>query len=189
VLVLPGFGAGDTSTASLRGYLTTLGYRVRGWGLGINRGNVPTLMRAVVELLDSFADSSQQPVALVGWSLGGVLAREAARERPRTVQQVITMGSPIIGGPRYSVVAPWFARQGFDFDAIERRIEERERTPIEVPITAIYSRRDGVVAWQACLDRRHAHARNVEVFSTHTGLGFDPDVYRIVASRLGGVRS
>ena len=182
VLVLPGFGTGDASTVGLRGFLNLLGYRAQGWQLGINRGDVRALMPRVIEQAARVAAGGT--VRLVGWSLGGTLARETARERPDLVHCVVTLGTPAIGGPKYTAAGAAYRRQGYDLDAIEREVVARERTPIRVPVTAIYSRNDGVVAWEACVDRHTPGVEHVEVRGTHTGLGYNPDVYRIVADRL-----
>ncbi|HWP60751.1 MAG TPA: hypothetical protein VNL14_22850 [Candidatus Acidoferrales bacterium] len=184
VLVLPGYGGGDLSTVFLRGYLHLLGYRVRGLGRGANSRNVPELLVRVLRLVVSFAREAQQKVRLVGWSLGGYLAREAARERPDLVQQVITLGTPVVGGPKYTVVARAFRRRGIDLDRIEAEIASRNRVGLITPVTAIYSRSDAVVAWQACMDPHCSNVEHVEVASTHIGLGFSPEVYRIIAERL-----
>jgi hypothetical protein len=184
VLVLPGFGTGDASTAVLRAYLRYLGHRPHGWGLGRNTGDVPALLARVLERLDRIAAESRRPVALIGWSLGGVLAREAARERPAAARLVITLGSPVIGGPKYTAVAGFYRRQGLDLDAIEAQVAARNQQPIEIPVTAIYSRRDGVVAWRACIDRHTPQVDHVEVEATHLGLGFSPRVFEIIAKRL-----
>ncbi len=184
VLVLPGFGTGDASTAVLRAYLNLLGYAAQGWGLGTNRGDVAALLPRVIERATRAASRAEGKVRLVGWSLGGTLAREAARERPDLVERVITLGTPAVGGPKYTAVGAVYRRQGYDLDAIEAAVAARERVPIGVPLTAIYSRGDGVVAWQACIDRHTPGVEHVEVRGTHTGLGFNPDVYRIVAAHL-----
>jgi pimeloyl-ACP methyl ester carboxylesterase len=184
VLVLPGFGAGDGSTSLLRAYLRLLGYRVRGWNLGLNGGDVPSLIPRVVERTAAYAGETGEPVRLLGWSLGGYLAREAARERPDAVDRVVTLGTPVIGGPKYTSVGRLYASRGYDLDAIEAAVEERNRNPIRVPVTAIYSRSDGVVAWEACIDRVGPHVEHVEVDTTHLGLGLSPDVYRIIARRF-----
>ena len=184
VLVIPGYGAGDGSTSLLRGYLRLLGYQVRGWGLGRNRGNVGTLIPRVAELAEGWAAEAGRPLRLVGWSLGGYLAREAARERPAAVDRVVTFGSPVVGGPKYTAVAGAYRSRGYDLDAIEAEVSAREQKPITVPITAIYTRRDHVVAWQACIDHTSPDVEHVEVYSTHLGLGVDPEVFLIVADRL-----
>ncbi len=184
VMVLPGFGTGDASTLTLQGFLSLLGYRVRGWGLSVNLGDVPALIPQVMSRVERFAASARAPLRLVGWSLGGVLARETARERPDLVQRVVTLGSPVVGGPKYTAAGALYRAGGADLDALEAAIEARNATPIRVPITAIYSRADAVVAWQACIDRHSPDVEHVEVSATHLGLGFAPDVYRIVGERL-----
>jgi esterase/lipase len=184
VLLLPGFSAGDASMWLLRGFLRRLGWDARGWGLGTNRGDAPSLLPRVTEVAERLAARSGRPVHLVGWSMGGFLARELARDRADLAAQVVTMGTPVVGGPKYTAVGALFRRRGYDLDAIEAECEARARRPIEAPITAIYSRRDGVVAWQACIDRASRCVEHVEVASTHTGLGFDLRVWRIVAERL-----
>jgi len=184
VLVLPGFAAGDTSTLILRAYLRRLGYRVRGWGLGVNSGEVRRLVRELARGVAARARAEGAPLRLVGWSLGGYLAREVARELPEHVDRVVTLGSPVIGGPRYTATAAFYRAAGADLDAIDAAIAERERTPIRVPITAIYSETDGIVDWHACIDRKSPRVEHVRVRSTHLGLGFSPEVLRIVARSL-----
>lgn len=184
VLVLPGFGASDTSTAILRSYLAYLGYDVRGWQLGTNRGNVEELLPRVIEKAHEYFNDCDVPLRLVGWSLGGYLAREVARDHPEIVDRVITLGSPVVGGPKYTAAAKVYEMNGFDLDAIEQSVEERYMVPIQVPITAIYSKHDGVVAWRACVDERSPNVDHIEVTSTHLGLGFDPTVFRLVAEHL-----
>jgi pimeloyl-ACP methyl ester carboxylesterase len=185
VLVLPGYGAGDASTAVLRGYLRRLGWDARGWGLGRNSGDVPGLVPRVADLVAGVARASGRRVRLVGWSLGGYLAREAARERPADVERVVTLGSPVVGGPKYTAVAEVYRRRGFDLDAIEAAVAERSRVPLDVPVTAVYSRSDGVVAWRACVDESPG-TDHVEVRTTHLGLGFAPEVLCVVARALAG---
>ena len=183
VLVLPGYRVGDATTVLLRNYLRFLGYRVRGIG-GTKSQEVPELLMRVLRRLGSQHRNTGQPVQIVGWSLGGYLAREAARERPDLVRQIITLGTPVIGGPKYTVVAHAMRRRGIDVEALAAEIEVRNQISLTTPVTAIYSRRDAVVAWEACIDRDCANVEHVEVATTHVGLGFSPAVYRIIAERL-----
>jgi pimeloyl-ACP methyl ester carboxylesterase len=184
VLVLPGFGANDASTSVIRAFLRRIGFDAHGWGLDRNHGDVMALLGPVRDAVERMADRAGSPVQLVGWSLGGVLARETARDAPEAVRQVITFGTPVVGGPKYTQVGARYMRRGFDLDALEALVIERHRQPIAAPVTAIYSRADGIVAWRACIDPWTPDVEHVEVGSTHLGLGFDPDVYRIVAERL-----
>ena len=184
VMVLPGYGADDGSTAVLQGYLRWLGYRAEGWGLGRNNGAVSRLLPLAVERVGEMADAAGAPVALVGWSLGGYVAREVARDLPEHVARVITLGTPVVGGPKYTAVASAYRRRGVDLDAVERAVRERARRPIRRPITAIFSRNDQIVSWQACVDTSSPEVEHVEVDATHVGLGFSADVFQIVAKRL-----
>jgi pimeloyl-ACP methyl ester carboxylesterase len=188
VLVLPGFMAGDASTAALRNFLHAIGYRVHGWGLGQNRGRMLTYLPPLTSLLERYSAHQSRPVSLVGWSRGGVLARELARERPELVSRVITMGSPVKGGVAATSIARIVERQtGLTAADLQRLQRERDARPITTPITAIYSKTDGVVAWQACIDDVSPNVRHVEVRGSHIGLGFNAQVFAIVAERLAGV--
>jgi pimeloyl-ACP methyl ester carboxylesterase len=184
VVLVPGYGTTDRWLWPLGRYLTWLGYRVSGWGLGRNRGRVPQLVPRLGARIVAFAERDGGPVRLVGWSLGGYIAREVARDLPDSVHRVVTFGSPVVGGPKYTATARRYLKRGFDLDEIERRVAERETVPLQVPVTAIYSRRDGIVAWEACIDRENPVVEHVEVRATHFGMGFSPDVYEIVARRL-----
>jgi dienelactone hydrolase len=144
---------------------------------------VAALVPQVIALTERLAVDG--PVPLLGWSLGGVLARETARERPGLVSQVITMGTPVVGGPKYTLTARTYAARGADLDHIERMVAERNRVPITVPVTAIYSKNDGVVDWRACIDH-HNEVEHIEVRATHLGMGASAEVFDIVARRLAG---
>jgi pimeloyl-ACP methyl ester carboxylesterase len=184
IMILPGYGAGDGSTVLLKGYLRLLGYRARGWGLGRNVGNATELMPRILKRIASFARRANQKVHLIGWSFGGYLARELARERGDLVGQVITLGTPVIGGPKYTVVAAAFRRRGIDIEAIAAEVEARNQISFTAPVIAIYSRCDCVVAWRACIDTEARNVEHIEVHTTHLGLGFSPEVYKIIAQRL-----
>ena len=96
----------------------------------------------------------------------------------------MTLGSPVVGGPKYTAVAETYRQQGVDLDEIERQVAERTRVPLRTPVTAVYSRRDGVVAWQACIDPQGDTVEHVEVAATHLGLGFSAEVFEVLAERL-----
>lgn len=183
VLVLPGFGASDVSTAVLCRFLRHHRHDAVGWGLGTNRGDVHALVPKVITLATRLAERNGGPIPILGWSLGGVLARETARERPDLVRRVITMGTPVIGGPKYTLTARTYAAQGADLDEIESIVDARNRVPITVPITAIWSKNDGVVDWRACIDH-HNPVEHVQVRATHLGMGASAEVFDIVARRL-----
>lgn len=189
VVDIPGWRAPELSGAPLRGYLRSLGYDARGWGFGTNAGDprrdVDRLARRVLDLVDE----GDAAVSLIGWSLGGVIAREVARRHPEAVRQVITYGTPVVGGPAYTTVARAYGHDaGAAADRVTRRLDAA--APIRVPLTAVFSKRDGIVSWQACIDRSSPDVEHVEVSSTHLGMGVDPDVWALVADRLaaGGGR-
>jgi pimeloyl-ACP methyl ester carboxylesterase len=185
VILLPGFGAGPRSMRLMESFLRRRGHRVRDWGLGRNTGDVRKFRAQLQRIVEtSIRAPDGEPVVLVGWSLGGYIAREYAREHPGEVRKVITLGSPVIGGPRYTATAEWYRTQGYDLARVERTIKDRYATPLTVPITAIYSKRDGIVAWQACIDHWSPNVRHIEVNETHLGMGFAPRVIAIVADEV-----
>jgi len=188
VLVLPGFTASDRSTAVLRQYLDTLGYTTFTWDLGRNLGprSVGREGQHLQARLRAIHDQSGQKISLVGWSLGGVMARRLARHTPEAVRRVISLGSPFTGNPRATNV--WRLYEGLsgerlDDEAALRRLREDEAA-LPVPATAIYSRSDGIVAWQNCMEPDGEATENIEVYGSHCGLPYNPAVLFAVADRL-----
>lgn len=190
VVVMPGFGTGDRSTALIRRGLISEGFRASGWGIGKNHGDAERQLSPLLASLDVIYEQERQknPAAtidLVGWSLGGYLAREAARERPQYVRRVVTMAAPIIGGPKYTAAANLFRKKGLDLDDIERRVAEREeRNPLRVKVYALYSKRDGVVDWKACLDHDCAQTEHIEIDATHWTIGISQKTIKLIARCL-----
>jgi hypothetical protein len=183
VVDVPGWRAPELSGLPVRRYLSWLGYDARGWGFGTNTGDPQRDVKRLTSSVAGLAEESGRPVSLVGWSLGGVIAREVARRRPDLVRSVITYGTPVVGGPTYTAVAgAYSAELRRDAQRVTSRLDAEQ--PITVPMTVIYSRRDGVVSWQACIDRVSPDVEHVEVRSTHIGMGLDPDVWGVVAQRL-----
>jgi pimeloyl-ACP methyl ester carboxylesterase len=190
VMVLPGFLAGDESTAMLRRYIAGLGYASLPWGLGRNTGHLEIMQRSLQDRLTQVWDEYQGQVSLVGQSLGGVYARELARLFPERVRQVITLGSPF-GVTNANAANPMirrlFERQtGMTIGQMREAIValDPNRTP-PVPLTAIYSKGDGIVNWRVCKETVEDHqTQNIEVCGSHCGMGFNPVIYRIIADRL-----
>lgn len=187
VMLLPGYGADESSMRPLQKYLDYLGYDTYDWSIGRNKGDVEGYIQRAGERVKALhADLDGAPVTLIGWSLGGVVARETARLFEPYVREVITMGTPIIGGPKYTAIGHRFAKQnGIDLDAFEIKVHERNSIGIRQPVTAIYSKSDGVVGWEACVDVYNPHARNLRVNSSHFGLGVSGKVWKLIAETLG----
>ncbi|TFZ08455.1 esterase/lipase family protein [Ramlibacter humi] len=184
VLVFPGLSASDATTIPLRRYLSSLGYAARGWDQGFNFGpRAGVLERARQDLQDA-CQSSGGPVSLVGWSLGGVYARELAKEFPQLVRCVVTLGTPFSAHPKSTNA--WRIYELASGRDIEREASQYDLPAAPpVPTTSIYSRSDGIVAWQGSLQRPdHARTENIEVVASHMGLGLNPSAWWAVADRL-----
>jgi hypothetical protein len=192
VLVLPGFIAGDDSTVPLRRVLADRGHAVRGWRLGRNVGPTDRIVAGMRRQLDGMYRTSGRKVSVIGWSLGGVYARLLARERPEIIRQVITLGSPyrIAPGDRSSASRMWERLEPWHSHELPMLgIDEETRPPLQVPATSIYTRDDGVVRWQLCIDDTgpdspNPRAENIEVVGTHVGLGLNPSVIVAILDRL-----
>ena len=165
------------------------GYDVHDWGqgrnLGIDEGG--EVEERLAERLERLFRRRRQKVSLVGWSLGGVIAREIARAAPDRVRQVITLGSPIGGDPKATTVWRLYestTRTRLDSDMIQERLRDVVKPVPGVPCTAIYSRSDGIVGWQIAREHPSPIAENIRVTVSHVGLGFSTTVLRIIADRL-----
>ena len=181
VLVLPGYWAGDGSTFVLRRYLRALGYRTYCWGLGRNLGLEDGVRGRLLGRLEALHERNERPVSLVGWSLGGVYARELAKLAPARVRQVVTLGSPFGMGRRRD--GGWLHSMVFG-GGFTRDPAARIADPPPVPVTAIVSRSDAIAGFGACLEAPGERAENVEVLGSHIGLGVNPLVLFAIADRL-----
>ncbi len=143
LMVIPGFFASDRTTLGLQRGLARAGYRVRGWGLGFNRGTYPKVLDDIIAELEGFAHG--RPTILVGWSLGGLYAREVAKCRPDLVARVFTLGSPFSGDPRANNAWQLYEKvAGHPVDQPPIDVDVAAKPP--VPTYALWSRRDGMVA-------------------------------------------
>jgi pimeloyl-ACP methyl ester carboxylesterase len=183
VVVLPGFQASDLSTAPMRRFLRERGYTPYGWGLGTNRGPGGGVREACRDLVQRVADRHGVKVSLVGWSLGGVFAREIAKTLEAQIRCVITLGSPFSGHPRPTRATAAYERH----NGPSRHDPERAawlRTAPRVPTTSIYSRTDAIVDWRSSLNDDEVHTENIEVNASHIGMGVNPLVLYVIADRL-----
>lgn len=185
VLLLPGFMASDFSTRPLRRFLRDLGYSAHRWTLGRNLGPQGDLEARMAERLAGLNEAHGRAVSLVGWSLGGVYARVLANREPERVRSVISLGSPINGDPNATNSARLFelvTRERIENIDPERLAEVRKTPP--VPTTSIFSRTDGVTAWESSIEPEGPLAESIEVPGSHLGLGFNPLVLCVLADRL-----
>ncbi len=185
VIVFPGLGATDRSTAPLRSFLRRLGHDARGWERGRNARPAGADLAAVSARVARLHADTGSPVALVGWSRGGLIARETARLVPESVRLVITIGTPFASPGAANVARLWRRLTGEPFTPPGEEERRRLAAPLPVPSTSIYSRSDGVVAWRACLQAEGPTAENIEVRGSHIGLGLEPGVFWAIADRLG----
>lgn len=194
VLVLPGFYATDALTARLRGHLVRRGYDARPWGLGRNVGLTDTILEGLLERFDETATRPDggvaEPVSLVGWSFGGLLARWLVTQRPGQVRQVICLGSPWRAEGERTRATGLFMRaaERHGLSARARDVVDELRGDLPVPVTAIWSRTDGIAHWRGCrVEDGPAGgpvSENIEVLSSHLGLTSNPLVLAAVADRL-----
>jgi pimeloyl-ACP methyl ester carboxylesterase len=185
VLVIPGFMASDFSTRALRRFLRDKGYRAHGWKQGRNLGPSEALIGAMVGRLQDINRRYDRRVSLIGWSLGGIYARELARAMPGLVRQVITLASPFRDLDAVNV--PRFLRQRSRHRSAVRDdtpIRARLREPLSVPTTAIVSPTDAIASWQSCCTDPGPLSENLAVESSHLGIGHHPVVLLTIADRL-----
>ena len=178
LMVIPGFLANDRTTLGLQRALAGAGFRVTGWGLGLNRGVRPDTLDRIVAQVEAFGRGA--PVILVGWSLGGIYAREVAKARPALVAKVVTLGTPFSGDRRGNNVwrlYEWVAGHPVDRPPIE--VFTGEKPP--VPTLAIWSRRDGIVAPACARGLPDESDRQLELDCSHMGFAVSARAYpRIV---------
>jgi pimeloyl-ACP methyl ester carboxylesterase len=183
VIVYPGLGAADITTVPLRSFLQDLGYSAYPWKQGFNFGPRRGVLDAVRQHVQRIAERHGEPVSLIGWSLGGLYAREMAKEFAPLARCVITLGSPFAGHPRATNAWRFYEMVSGQNVHDPALIAQLRSTP-PVPTTSIYSRTDGVVAWQCSLNDESPLAENIEVRASHIGMGMNPLAMFAIADRL-----
>ena len=201
VLVLPGLAASDVSTLALRAYLKDLGYEPHGWELGHNLGHHDSVEGEMLDRLLELYDRYKRKVSIIGWSLGGVFARELAKEAPDVTRIVISLGSPLTGCAKSTNA--WRVYEAASGKRVgdnchhgrphngQSEVEHcgfvcsrrRHHAPV-VPSTSIYSRSDGIVSWEGSLQVETDTTENIEIESSHCGLGHHPVALYAIADRL-----
>ena len=180
IMVIPGFVANDRTTLGLQRALADAGYRVTGWGLGLNKGVTADMREKVARQIEAFGGGEK--IILVGWSLGGVFAREVAKVRPDLVEKVVTMGSPFSGDPRSNNVwrlYDWIAGHPVDNPPIQTMLAEKP----PVPTLALWSRKDGIVSVRSTRGLPGESDRQVEIDCSHMGFGVSGRAYpKIIAA-------
>jgi pimeloyl-ACP methyl ester carboxylesterase len=187
VVIYPGLGAGALATFPLRSHLQACGFVVHDWGLGVNRGPDAAFdgwLATLVERVRQLHTKHGRPVSLVGWSLGGVYAREVAKLSPASVRQVITLATPfrsLSGGNHAGTI---FKLLGGDTSQLTPQLQARLAARPPVPVTGVYSKNDGLVSWRGCLESAGPQVENVEVEASHLGMPTHAQVMQVVADRL-----
>jgi len=189
VIIFPGLGANGSSVAALRDHCRALGFNAVDWGQGFNTGPqgdldvwLANLQSQVAALLAGHA----KPATLIGWSLGGLYARELGKLMAPRIRQVITIGTPFNAEADHTHVGWLFRLLSGSSAAIDPALSLRLRTPPAVRTTSIYSKTDGVVAWQTCCHAKRSRlVHDIEVDSSHIGMGWNRQVFSAVSDRLG----
>ena len=187
VVFFPGLATDRRAIAPLRDCCERLGYAVYDWELGFNtgpQGHIDEWLGGLARHVESVSADHGRRASLVGWSLGGIYAREIAKLVPDAVRQVVTLGTPFAGSGHETNVGWLYHTMNGQAPSVDAELSARLRTTPGVPTTSVYSRSDGVVAWQACVLQRGRMAENVEVDGSHMGLPWNPKVLSVVADRL-----
>jgi hypothetical protein len=188
VMIFPGLGSDGRAMAPLREYCQSLGYTALDWGRGFNKGPQGDVEAWLADLAEDVREQlaeHPQPATLIGWSLGGIYAREVGKILAPRVRQVITIGTPFNAEADHTNVGWLFRLLSGSPATIAPQVSKRLRTPPTVPTTSIYSKTDGVVAWQTCRhDKPPRHVQDIEIAGSHIGMGWNSSALKVVADRL-----
>ena len=183
VLVVPAFLRGDRYMLPLRRFVGGCGYAVAAWGLGVNVGPTDGILSGIERRLDALTERHGRKASLIGHSLGGAIARELAKKRPDAVRQLLTLASPI-RLPTASPIEPLYRLLSRWHSQSSRGLYAALNEPAAVPTTAIYTRTDGIVAWQSCLEAEGPLRENIEIAGAHSTMARNPLAWHVIADRL-----
>ncbi|MBE7938973.1 MULTISPECIES: alpha/beta hydrolase [Ramlibacter] len=187
VVVYPGLAGGPLATATLRQFLRHSGFQAHDWEGGVNtgpEGDFDAWLAPWAARVRALHEDTGRKVSLVGWSLGGIYAREIARREPRSVRQVITLACPFAAVVQGNHAGTVYRLLNRERARVPADMQARLRQPPPVPSSSIYSRSDGIVSWRACLEKATPASESIEVSASHLGMVSHPEVLRIVAERL-----
>jgi pimeloyl-ACP methyl ester carboxylesterase len=189
VVIFPGLAADHRSIGPLTQFCRQLGYAASDWGRGFNagpQGDIDAWIDELAEHVDELARPHHRTMSLIGWSLGGIYAREVAKKLNGRVRQVITIGTPFAGTAEQTNAAWVYRLVNGQRPVFDEALMARMRVAPDVPTTSVFSRSDGIVAWQTCIQSgRSQRTENIEVTGSHLGLGWNTQVLSIIAERLG----
>lgn len=189
VVIFPGLGADGSSVATLRDHCRSLGYEAFDWGQGFNtgpQGDLDTWLENLKARMTALLSDHEQPATLIGWSLGGFFAREIGKLMAPRLRQVITIGTPFNAEADHTNAGWLFRLLSGSSTEVDPALSRRLRTPPPLRTTSIYSRTDGIVAWQTCRhEKRSKLVHDIEVDGSHIGMGWNRDVLDAVTDRLG----
>jgi pimeloyl-ACP methyl ester carboxylesterase len=185
VIVLPGFLASDLSTKPLRAVLSRLGYSAYGWGMGRNLVYNSERENALNELLHRAYSRQKRPVSLIGWSLGGLFAREMAKNHPDMVRLVISLGSPFTGDLHKTNARKLFAQINGEPERTRPEVIDQLHVVPPVPFTSVFTKTDGIVPWKMSVQRGdQGQFENIQIPASHLGIGVNPLAIQVIADRL-----
>jgi alpha-beta hydrolase superfamily lysophospholipase len=187
VVVYPGLGGGALATSHLRQYLNDSGFTVHDWEGGVNigpEGVFDDWLQSLQARVRELHEQHERKVSLIGWSLGGIYAREIAKRFPEGVRQVITLGTPFAALAHGNHAGTVFKLFNRDKAQLPADFQARIRECPPVPTTSVYSKADGIVSWRGCIEKRTATSESVEVDASHLGMVTHPQVLRVIADRL-----
>lgn len=187
VVVFPGLGGAPFTTSHLRRFLASSGFTAHCWGRGVNTGpdgDFDAWLDGLEQDVRRWHEDSGRKVSLVGWSLGGVYARELAKRCPECVRQVITLGTPFGSMQGATHAEAVYKLLNGNATQLTPQMQARLRECPPVPTTSVYSKSDGVVCWRGCIEKKSAQSESVEVTASHLGMVTHPEVLRIVVNRL-----